>query len=141
MMYNPYMNPYGTQQAFQNPYTSRLNALQGDFAPRQDILTVNGENGAKALQMPPNSRMLLLDENEPIVWLAQTDGAGYKTVTPYTITPYKQQPAPDLNTLEARIKRLEEIINEKPNLAGSKPKSGAGAGNAEQPDADASAVW
>ncbi|MEE1048219.1 MAG: hypothetical protein U0M60_12450, partial [Clostridia bacterium] len=47
--------------------------------------------------------------------LAQTDGAGYKTVTPYSITPYQAAPAQDYSNLEARIKRLEDMINESNN--------------------------
>jgi hypothetical protein len=78
---------------------------------RMEIIRVNGEGGARAYQMPPSSNALLLDEANPLVWLVQTDGAGYKTVTPYTITPYQAAPAPDLGTLEQRISRLEGMIN------------------------------
>lgn len=78
---------------------------------RVEIVRVNGEGGARAYQMPPSSNALLLDEANPLVWLVQTDGAGYKTVTPYTITPYQTAPAPDLGSLEQRITRLEGMIN------------------------------
>lgn len=79
---------------------------------RQEIVKVKGENGARAYQMMPNSSALLLDEDNPIVWLVQADGAGYKTVSPYTITPYQPAPAVDLSDIEHRLKRIEEIINE-----------------------------
>ncbi len=85
-MYSNYYQPYGGQQ----------------------IVRVNGEAGARSYQMMPNSSALLLDENQPVVWLAQTDGAGYKTVTPYTISAY-QAPETDL---EKRVKRLEAMIRE-----------------------------
>lgn len=78
---------------------------------RMEIIRVNGEGGARAYQMPPSSNALLLDEANPLVWLVQTDGAGYKTVTPYTITPYQTAPVPDLGSLEQRIARLEGMIN------------------------------
>ena len=78
---------------------------------RMEIIRVNGEGGARAYQMPPSSNALLLDEANPLVWLVQTDGAGYKTVTPYTITPYQAAPAPDLGSLEQRITRLEGMLN------------------------------
>lgn len=78
---------------------------------RVEIVRVNGEGGARAYQMPPSSNALLLDEANPLVWLVQTDGAGYKTVTPYTITPYQTAPVPDLGSLEQRITRLEGMIN------------------------------
>lgn len=80
---------------------------------RCEVIRVNGRNGADTLRLAPNSSVLLLDENEPLVWLKTTDGAGYATVTPYRIAPY-QQPAPvDVNALDARIRRLEEKLNGK----------------------------
>ena len=103
------------QMNYTDPYTARLNTYQTAQSPRMEIITVNGENGARAFQMPPNSRILLLDENAPLLWVAQTDGAGYKTVTAYNITPYQSEPEPEYKTLEARIKRLEDMLNEKSN--------------------------
>ena len=67
--------------------------------------------------MAPNSSILLMDENDPIVWLKQTDGAGYATVTPYTVTPYQAAAPVDVAGLENRVKRLEEMINAKPDDA------------------------
>lgn len=81
----------------------------------QQIVRVNGEGGARNYQMPPNSSALLLDETAPLVWLVQTDGAAYKTVTPYTIEPYKPTPQPDISSLVDRITRLEEMVNAKPD--------------------------
>lgn len=86
---------------------------------RQEIIHVNGENGARAYQMPPNSNALLLDDTAPLVWLAQTDGAGYKSVTAYTITPFKPETI-DVKTLESRIQKLEEILNGKSDIANVK---------------------
>lgn len=95
--YNPYsmINPYLTQPLQQ---------------PKQEVVKVNGENGARALALGPNSSALALDESGLLVWLIVTDGAGYKTVAPYDITPHQAAPAPDYTTLESRIKRLEEAI-------------------------------
>lgn len=85
---------------------------------RYEVIHVNGRGGADALQMLPNSTALVLDDTAPLVWLLQTDGAGYKTVTPYSITPYKPEPVPDMRTLEDRIRRLEEMLNGKSDTAG-----------------------
>lgn len=85
-------------------------------APCQ-ITRVNGRNGADAYRLAPNSSILLLDENDPLVWLKTTDGAGYPTVTPYTITPYQPEPTVDMNSLENRVKKLEDIINGKSDNA------------------------
>lgn len=78
---NPYQQPYG------NPYGYPQMGPQGVSGASQpfggQVTRVNGRNGAEALRMAPNSSILLMDENEPIVWLKQTDGAGYATVTLY----------------------------------------------------------
>ena len=102
-MYNP--NP-------QQDYLSRMNMNVNNF-PRYEIIKVKGQNGAEAFQMAPNSQVLLLDENDPLIWFVQTDGAGYKTATPYSIAPYQPAPPVDLNSLEQRLTALEEKINAK----------------------------
>lgn len=79
---------------------------------QQEVVKVNGKNGAEAFQMAPNSSAILLDSSAPLIWLCTTDGAGYKSVTPYSITPYKEAPPIDVNNLEQRISKLEEIIHD-----------------------------
>ena len=92
---------------------------------KQEVIRVNGKGGAEAFVMSPNSSVLLLDETSPIVWLKTTDGAGYPTLTPYTITPYKPEPEPDFKSLEERIRKLEDTINESHTSNTRKSKSGA----------------
>ena len=94
---------------FQNPYFNPF-PQQPMIQPTQ-VTRVNGENGERAYTIGPNSSALLLDESGLIVWLVTSDGAGYKSVTPYDITPHQAEPAPDYGSLESRIKRLEEIVN------------------------------
>ena len=98
-MNNPYFNPY-------------FQPIQPPSVLPSSVIKVNGENGARAYQIGANSSVLLLDESGLMVWLVVTDGAGYKTVTPYDITPHKVEPAPDYGSLESRIKRLEDMIND-----------------------------
>ena len=104
--------PMQTAPVFQDPYRARLGSMQTFQPPRYEIIRVNGENGARAFQMAPNSTALLLDDTAPIVWFVQTDGAGYKTETPFSISPYQPTPPVDVNALEARIQRLEAMIHE-----------------------------
>lgn len=82
---------------------------------QQDILEVNGENGAKSIKLAPNSRALALDVTAPILWCIKTDGAGYATQTPYDISLH-QQPKPIdaqmLQAFETRLTRLEGFVNE-----------------------------
>lgn len=83
---------------------------------QQNITRVTGENGARTYQIGPNSSALLLDDTAPIVWLVQTDGAGYKTLTAYEIKPYAPEPAPDMTDIMTRLKRLEDQVNAKSNI-------------------------
>lgn len=87
------------------------------FTQRSEVIRVNGRGGAEAYAIGPNSSALLLDESGSIVWLVTTDGAGYKTVAPYDISPHQTAPAPDFSSLEARIKKLEERLNDTGNSA------------------------
>lgn len=108
--YNPQFPNYGNQ------YDMRYNSFQQQMPmQKNEIIRVNGENGARMFTMQPNSSVLLLDENDPIVWFVQTDGAGYKTVSAYSIMPYQQPASVDTKSLEERIKRLEDIIDAKSN--------------------------
>lgn len=96
-----------------NPYPSvNPNYLQqtNQSMLHQQVVKVNGRNGAETYQMPPNSSALLLDESAPVVWLAQSDGAGYKTLTPYDIKPHEEVPVPDMKSLEDRIAKIEEVL-------------------------------
>jgi hypothetical protein len=115
-LYNPMINPYFPQQ-------------QQPQHPKTEVVKVNGENGARAFPMGPNSSALLLDVSGVIVWAVTTDGAGYKTVSPFDISPHKEAPAPDFDSLDARITRLEEMIG---NAATGNP---ATAQRREQPAA------
>lgn len=109
--YQPF-NPYGSFSA-----AGAQNQAYSQQAYQGQITRVNGRNGADALRLAPNSSVLLMDENDPIVWLKVTDGAGYATVTPYSVTPYQAAAPVDVNGLEARVKRLEEMLSGKPNAA------------------------
>lgn len=77
---------------FQNPFSTNAGMnYQTQQLPHYDIVKVNGRNGAEAFQMGPNSQVLLLDESAPILWMASTDGAGYKTVSAFDISPHQNQ--------------------------------------------------
>lgn len=56
--YNPYLN--NNTAMSQNNY---------NFLQPQKIVQVNGYNGAEAYKMAPNSSIILMDINEPIIWL------------------------------------------------------------------------
>jgi hypothetical protein len=75
------------------------------------ITKVNGENGAKAFQMPPNSSIILLDESSPKVYIKETDGASYPKLSVYKLVPDTDTEIKDENDKsKERIKKLEERI-------------------------------
>lgn len=114
MFANPFLNPYGMGQQ-QYPNMQQMQAMP---QMGQQVVRVNGENGARAFQIGANSSALLLDESGTMVWLVTSDGAGYKTVAPYDIAPHKTEPPKDWNDLESRIRRLEEMMGGNRNDSG-----------------------
>ena len=136
----PYMAPNQTV----NPYLDRLNAMQSMApAPRYEIIHVNGRRGAESLRMAPNSTCLMLDDTAPIVWLATTDGAGYPSLTPYNITPYKDVENNDRSDIEDRLDKLEAIIyGSQSNSAANESAAGSNgkAGKGKQSNAAPAAV-
>lgn len=113
--YAPYNTPYsGFNQGTLNYMPNSQNGLQGQI--NGSILKVSGINGVNALNLAPNTSVLALDETAPIVWLVSADGAGYKTPTPYDITPHKDQQAAMQSNFEERLTRLEQIVNDKSDI-------------------------
>lgn len=93
------------------PYTNGMQQFNTttQFPPRYEIVKVNGQAGARAFQMAPNSSLFLADSTNPnLIWLVQTDGAGYLSTTPLDVTIHQNKPQPDYSTLEERIRYLEE---------------------------------
>ena len=102
-------NPYYPTGLPTNMWNANNNFnMQQNFPQRYQVITVKGMPGANTLQMLPNSKALVLDEDEPIVYFIQTDGAGYKTVTPYDISPHQQAQA--MNPFEERLAALEREV-------------------------------
>lgn len=111
---NPALNPTGMNiNGGMNQSNMQFFGNNTNFLPRYEVIQVNGENGVNAFQMGPNSSVLLLDTSAPIVWLVQTDGAGYKSKVPYDITPHQAVPPVDINQLQQRVAQLEDLINAK----------------------------
>ena len=95
-----YMNQYGAPNMQQtNPYLYNL--------PHYEVIKVHGREGANAFQMGPNSSIILADDTNPIVWFVQTDGAGYKTVSPFKIVPEQEEQTIDIPSLMTRMDQLE----------------------------------
>ncbi len=116
-MNNPYNQFLNNTQPQYNQPQQRPMQQQPMLQQPQNIVRVNGTNGASAYQMGINSSVLLLDETQPVVWLKTTDGAGYPTVQGYKISPLEEPkpeptpiPTPVVNEeTNKRISLLEEI--------------------------------
>lgn len=111
---------WGNNGIVNNPYNYMPQLTMP--APHMEVIRVSGENGANAFQMGPNSSALLLDETAPIVWLVQTDGAGYKTKTPYDIKIHTPEPSPEMKnmderlaSLDKRLQAIEEVMRDEPD--------------------------
>lgn len=78
---------------------------------QEEVMQVNGKDGANAVNIAPKSSKLVLDISGSIVWLITTDGAGYKTVTPYDITPHKEEPSPEITGIEELKSRMTDLEN------------------------------
>lgn len=140
--YYPYFNNGNNNNGYNgynmNPYRGNMpinyQQMQSQYmqqAPTK-IDRVNGKEGAEQYFLAPNSEALLLDTSNPIVWLKQTDSAGYGTVSGFKIIPLQETVinAPtDYSLLEQRIseleKRIEDLSYEQPDLQSNSQQSTA----------------
>lgn len=113
--------PAGFDYAPYVPYPIAPEPQHGARLPRCEILRVSGRRGAEALALAPASSALALDETAPLVWCIQTDSAGVKTLTPYSITLYAEPVPMSVDELGARLQRLEEMLRDKPDFEQAKP--------------------
>lgn len=116
------MYPYNNQNQLSQLLLQQ--AIQPQTA-QMKVVEVTGRAGAETYQLGPDSSILLLDNTAPIVWLVKTDGAGYKSLSAYDITPHEEKaPVDQYKSLEERITKLEETINAKQsNTSNAKRKS------------------
>lgn len=75
----PYIDPQTGQWVVPTPgQISSQNGQHGPAqAPQDGLIRVTGMQGAKAYQMPANSRAALFDDTDDIVIIKMTDGAGF----------------------------------------------------------------
>lgn len=112
MAYNPYTYPY-YQYA---PYNGSIEPSQRMQASQTGITWVQGETGAKAYPVAPNTTMQLWDSEAQVIYLKSADASGMPSmkVIDYTIRDAQpQKKAVDLSgyvtreELEARLAELK----------------------------------
>ena len=94
-----------------NNGNNNMGALNLMNAPVYRITRVHGTQGINELRMAPDCEGLFADETAPIIWHVKTDGAGYKTAVAYDIHPHQEVPPVDVNSLAARVDKLEALLN------------------------------
>lgn len=90
-----FQNPYANLLAQNQYYNPQMNNQQ--IYPQeqtQNLIRVNGIDGAKTYQMPANSTVALFDCNEDIMYIKTTDGAGFPSIRTFAFTEVKEQNKP-----------------------------------------------
>lgn len=88
-MYNPFNNYYqnnynaaGMQQIPSYPQN-----MQQNIQSQNNLLKVQGYEGAKSFQMAPNSTIALFDANDDIFYVKVSDAGGFSSIKAYRFTP------------------------------------------------------
>jgi hypothetical protein len=118
--YMDYMNRMNQMQNSMNPYGQQMNTLPTQQSQVNGLVKVNGMDGAKAYQMPPNSAMPLFHESEDVFYLKVTDGAGFPTIKAFSFSPLEENLQPQVDTsgfatksdIEDLQKQIEAIKNQ-----------------------------
>ncbi len=118
----PQMNPAITPlNTFNNPYLNMYQQNQNQSIYNQQTTTltrVTGLEGARAYQMSPNSTVALFDNNDDLMYIKTTDGAGFPTIRTFSFNEVSQTntqvPANTDYVTRAEFEKLkEELLNGK----------------------------
>lgn len=113
MMFQPqFQNPYAALLG-QNMYSQPQNNQQFfTQEPCQNLIRVNGIDGAKAYQMPANSTVALFDSNNDIMYVKSTDGAGFPSIRTFSFTETKEESKQVENTDYISRQEFEDFKKE-----------------------------
>lgn len=96
-----------------------------------NIIKTHGKQGVDCFKMPPNTKAFLLDGDNPIGYLVQTDGTGYKTTTLFHVFPFDEKEVAEaehpelaftremndkMSALEERLNKIEVKLNEQSDI-------------------------
>lgn len=112
MFQNNFQNPYAALmgQTMYNPPQNNQQFFQPE--PTQNLIRVNGINGAKAYQMPANSTVALFDSNNDVMYVKSTDGAGFPSIRTFSFTELKEDISTTENTDYISRQEFEEFKKE-----------------------------
>lgn len=111
-------NSYGNERDFYNAnMTPPQPQQQNMYAPQQppmqmqtNIEYVNGIEGAKAFILPPNTQKLLVDSDNPFIYIKTTDAQGKPSVKHFRYIPVdvEQQAQPQVNY--ATLQQYQDLM-------------------------------
>lgn len=114
MPYNTYP-PYYGYSSFNNNYARNAYAdIQQQAQPNTDIIWVQGEAGAKAYLVAPNTTVTLWDSESPTIYVKTSDGRGIPSmrVLDFTERAVSAQNAPNFNSTKTDDKTpIKDDIN------------------------------
>ena len=90
MFQNPYAALMGQQPYYNQPQMMNNQPIMQQPEPIQNLIRVNGIDGAKAYQMPANSTAALFNANNDILYVKSTDGAGFPSIRTFEFTEVKE---------------------------------------------------
>ncbi len=106
-----------------NNLYSDLNAYRPQlFNTTNQLLRVNGIEGARAYPTYPNSVVALFDANDDYMYIKSTDSANYPTIDTYRfskVLPESQNEKGDYVTRKEFLKFKEEILNAQQSISKS----------------------
>lgn len=132
-MYYPNQSPYERLNLLQQQYSQQYGSTPPMQSFSQQLIRVKGIEGAKAYHMPPNSMAALFNDSEDIMYIKETDGAGYPTIRTYRFSIVEDSLAssPNLadyltrNEFSLAIENLKkELIDAQQPISQSAGKSG-----------------
>lgn len=110
-----FQNPYASLMPQNQYYNQPMNQQLFPQEPPKNLIRVNGVDGAKAYQMPANSTVALFDNNNDIMYVKTTDGAGFPSVRSFRFEEItqetKQQEKADYISREEFEEFKKELIN------------------------------
>lgn len=113
----PYIDPQTGQWVIPGSGIGQGNTQNGQQAsaqtPQDSLIRVTGMQGAKAYQMPANSRAALFDDTDDIVIIKMTDGAGFPSYRRARLDWIEEEPENDVVTraeLNAKFEELKGLI-------------------------------
>lgn len=81
-----------------------------------NIILVQGEDSARSIQLPPNSRLLLMDNDEALFYIKTTDASGMATIKTYVFQEFVKEDKTS-NLAENFVSR-DEFLNLKSAVEG-----------------------